>query len=180
LFFFNKPLLNATNFLHLLKSPFMKRNVFFPATLFSVVLIGLIVAAAPTSKRKSSSRAFASAMDGAWQRVYRYNGKTTTTGEPKEFVVVHDGFFSSVGQDTEGRWTNTHSGSFELEGKLMKNHLLYSSHADRLGFTNWIEYELKGDTLTLKFNSKKMLTPQGQEITVEMPTSESKFIRAKR
>jgi hypothetical protein len=62
----------------------------------------------------------------------------------------------------------------------MKSHLLYSSHSDRLGFTTWVEYQLKGDTLTLQFNSKKMLTPQGQEITVEMPTSESKFIRAKR
>ena len=158
----------------------MKKIVFFPATVFSVVLFGLIVAAAQSSKRKSSSRAFASALDGAWQRVYHHNGKTTTTGEPKEFVVVHDGFFSSIGQDAEGRWTNTHGGSFELNGNIMKNHLLYSSHTDRLGFTTWVEYELKADTLTLRFNSKKMLTPQGQEITVEMPISESKFIGAKR
>lgn len=158
----------------------MKKNVFFPATVFSVVLFGIIVAAAPPSKRKSSSSVSASILDGAWQRVYHHNGKTTTTGEPKEFVVVHDGFFSSIGQDAEGRWTNTHGGSFELNGKLMKNHLLYSSHTDRLGFTNWVEYELKGDTLTMKWNIKKMITPQGQEITVEMPTSESKFIRAKR
>lgn len=158
----------------------MKKNVFFPATVFSVVLFGIIVAAAQPSKRKSSSSVSASILDGAWQRVYHHNGKTTTTGEPKEFVVVHDGFFSSIGQDAEGRWTNTHGGSFELNGKLMKNHLLYSSHTDRLGFTNWVEYELKGDTLTMKWNIKKMITPQGQEITVEMPTSESKFIRAKR
>jgi flagellar basal body rod protein FlgG len=158
----------------------MKKNVFFPATVFSVVLFSLIAAGAQTSKRKSTSSGSASALNGAWQRVYHYNGKTTITGEPKEFAVIHDGFFSSIGHDTEGRWTNTHGGSFELNGNVMKNHLLYSSHTDRLGFTTWVEYDLEGDTLTLKFNSKKMVTPQGQEITVEMPTSESKFIRAKR
>ncbi|MEJ7643504.1 MAG: hypothetical protein WKF87_02850 [Chryseolinea sp.] len=158
----------------------MKKIVFVSATLFYVVLFGLTVATAQTSKRKSSNSTSVPALNGAWQRVYHYNGKTTTTGEPKEFVVVHDGFFSSIGQDAEGHWTNTHGGSFELSDNLMKNHLLYSSHPDILGFTNWAEYEVKSDTLTLKWNIKKMITPQGQEITVERPSSESKYIRAKR
>lgn len=158
----------------------MKTIIFLPVTGFSLVFLCLILTAGQPSKSKSGNNISASRVDGAWQRVYHYNGKTTTTGEPKEFVVVHDGFFSSIGQDAEGRWTNTHGGSYELRGKLMKNHLLYSSHTDRLGFTNWVEYELKGDTLTMKWNIKKMLTPQGQEITVQMPTTESKFIRAKR
>lgn len=124
----------------------MKKNVFFPATVFPVVLCGLIVPAAPGSKRKLGHSSTTSALDGAWQRVYHHNGKTTTTGAPREFVVVHDGFFSSIGQDAEGRWRNTHGGSFELDGKLLKNHLLYSSPPDILGLTNWVEYEVKGHT----------------------------------
>jgi hypothetical protein len=158
----------------------MKKNIMLSCAVFSVFLSGLIVAVAQTPKRKLDNSAPVAALNGAWQRVYHHNGKTVTTGEPKEFVVVHDGFFSSIGQNSEGRWANTHGGSFELSGNLMKNHLLYSSHTDRLGFTNWVEYELKGDTLMMKWNVKKMITPQGQEITVEMPTSESKYIRAKR
>ena len=158
----------------------MKKIILLPVSVFSVVLFSLITAAAQSSKRKSGSNTSVPAVNGGWQRVYHHNGKTATTGEPKEFVVVNDGFFSSIGQDAEGRWTNTHGGSFELNGNLMKNHLLYSSHPDILGFTNWVEYELKEDTLTLKWNIKKMITPQGQEITVDRPSSESKYIRAKR
>jgi len=155
----------------------MKKIIF---GVFSMFLFSLIIAAAQTSKRKIGDLAPANALDGAWQRVYHYNGKTSSADEPKEFVVVHDGFFSSIGQDGEGRWTNTHGGTFEINGNLMKNHLLYSSHPDILGFTNWVEYELKKDTLIMKWNIKKMLTPQGQEVIVQMPTSESKFIRAKK
>ena len=116
----------------------MKKIVFLPVTVFSVVLFGLIVAAAQTSKRKSGNTAPAAALNGAWQRVYHFNGKTTTTGEPKEFVVVYNGFFSSIGQDAEGRWTNTHGGYYEISGNLMKNDLLYSSHTDMLRLTNWV------------------------------------------
>ena len=158
----------------------MKKNIFVPVSVFSVVLFSLIVAAAQSSKRKLGNNTSVQDLNGGWQRVYHHNGKIAITGEPKEFVVVYDGFFSSIGQDREGRWTNTHGGSYEISGNLMKNHLLYSSHTDRLGFTNWVEYELKGDTLTMKWNIKKMITPQGQEINVEMPTTESKFIRKKR
>jgi len=158
----------------------MKKNTVFSFAIFSVALFGLIVATSQTTKRKPGNIVPAAFLDGAWQRVYHYNGKTGTVGEPKEFVVVHDGFFSSIGQDAEGRWTNTHGGSFEIDGNLMKNHLTYSSHPDILGFTNWVEYKLNEDTLTMIWNIKKMITPQGQEITVQMPNSESKYIRAKR
>lgn len=158
----------------------MKKKFFFPATLLSVAIFSLLTANAQHSKRKLSNSTSASAVEGAWERVYHFNGKMTTTGEPKEFAVVYNGFFSSIGQDADGRWTNTHGGSYEIKGNLMTNHLLYSSHPDILGFTNWVEYKIEGDTLTLKWNIKKMITPQGQEITVEIPTSESKYIRAKR
>jgi hypothetical protein len=158
----------------------MKKIFFLPVSVLSVALFSLIVAVAQSSNRKSVNSTSVPALNGGWQRVYHHNGKTATTGEPKEFVVVYDGFFSSIGQDAEGRWINTHGGSFELNGNLMKNHLLYSSHPDILGFTNWVEYELKADTLIMKWNIKKMITAQGQEITIDRPSSESKYIRAKK
>lgn len=133
-------------------------------------------AVAQSSRSKTGS--YPSALNGAWQRVYYNNGKATTSGEPKEFALVHEGFFSSIGQDSTGRWNNTHGGTFEISGNLMKNKLLYTSHIDRIGSANWVEYELKGDTLIMNW-SKKVITASGQDITARMPKAKSKFIRMK-
>ena len=122
---------------------------------------------------------YAQSPDGAWQRIYDFDGKETTTGEPKEFVILYNGFFSSVGQDSTGKWGNTHVGTYEISGNTMKNILLYSSHPERVGSTHWIEYDMKGDTLTIKW-FKKLVTAQGQDITAQMPKAESKYIRAKK
>jgi hypothetical protein len=157
----------------------MKKIVFIQCASFLVVLFWVNVAAAQSLKSSEDKSAYPPALNGAWQRVYYYNGKTTTTGEPKEFVVVYDGFFSSIGQDSSGSWSNTHAGTFEINGNLMKNHLLYSSHPERMGSIQWVEFELREDTLTMKW-FKKLITPQGQDITAEMPKAESKYIRAKK
>src|SRR4030095_13859520 len=155
----------------------MKKIFFIQCTVTLMTLFAVNIAAAQSSENSIGNNA---AVNGAWQRVYYDNGKTTTTtGEPKEFVVVHDGFFSSIGQDSSGRWSNTHAGTFEISGNIMKNHLLYSSHTERVGSDHWVEFELKGDTLTMKW-FKKMITPQGQDITAQMPKAESKYIRAKK
>jgi hypothetical protein len=51
-----------------------------------VVLFNANVATAQSSESTTSNDA---AINGAWQR----NSKTTSTGEPKEFGVMNDGFF---------------------------------------------------------------------------------------
>ena len=154
----------------------MKKIVSILCTLVVIIFLLVNIAAAQSSKRSTGSNA---AINGAWQRAYYYSGKTTTTSEPKEFVLVYDGFFSSIGQDSSGRWANTYAGSFEISGNIMKSHLLYSSHAERVGSTQWIEFELVGDTLDMKW-FKKLITPQGQDITAQMPRVESKYIRAEK
>jgi len=60
----------------------------------------------------------------------------------------------------------------------MKTKLLYSSHLNRMGSINWVEYELKGDTLTMNW-FKKVINASGQDITGRMPKAKSKFIRMK-
>jgi hypothetical protein len=118
------------------------------------------------------------ALNGAWQRVYSYNGKATTSGEPKEFALVHDGFFSSIGQDSTGRWKNTHGGIYEISGNIMKTKLLYASSINQMGSINWVEYEVKGDTLIMNW-FKKVIDASGKDITARMPKAKSKFIRMK-
>jgi hypothetical protein len=157
----------------------MKNNISVLCAIFFAFLFGADTAMAQSSKSKGGNDVYTPALDGAWQRVYHHNGKTTTTGEPKEFVLIYDGFFSSVGQDSAGRWNNTHVGTFETNDNVMKNSLLYSSHPERVGSQMWVEYELKGDTLTMKW-SKKIITAQGRDITAQMPKAESKYIRSKK
>ena len=146
--------------------------------LFALLLIFSLVNEAVAQSGKSEKGNNTSAINGAWQRVYSYNGKTTTSGEPKEFALVHNGFFSSIGQDSTGRWNNTHGGIYEISGNIMKNKLLYSSHLNSMGSINWVEYELKGDTLTMNW-FKKVINASGQDITARMPKAKSKFIRMK-
>ncbi len=150
----------------------------FSHQLLALLLFFSLVNEAVAQSAKSKTGNNTNALNGAWLRVYYYNGKTTTSGEPKEFALVHDGFFSSIGQDSTGRWSNTHGGIFEISGNTMKNKLLYSSHKDQLGSTNWTEYELKGDTLIMKW-FKKVVTANGQDITARMPKAKSKFIKMK-
>jgi hypothetical protein len=121
---------------------------------------------------------FTQSFEGAWQRTYYYDGKKNTTGEPREFIMVFNGFFSSVGQDSTGKWVNTHAGTYELSGKTMKSTVRYSSHPERVGSIQWVDYDVKGDTLTIKW-FKKLVTADGQDLTAQMPRAESKYIRAK-
>ena len=150
----------------------------FSSQLLALLLFFSVVNAALAQSAKSKTGNNTNALNGAWQRVYYYNGKTTTSAEPKEFALVHDGFFSSIGQDSTGRWNNTHGGIYEISGNIMKNKLLYSSHMNQMGSINWVEYELKGDTLIMKW-FKKVIDASGQDITARMPKAKSKFIRMK-
>jgi hypothetical protein len=145
-----------------LKSIIMKKTIILVFTLTNLIAIS-----------------YAQSLDGAWQRAYYYNGKSTSMGEPKEFLLLYNGFVSSVGQDSTGSWSNTHAGTYELSGNTMKSTLRYSSHPDRVGSTQWMECDLKGDTLTIRW-FKKLLNAQGRDLTAQMPKVESKYIRAKR
>ena len=150
----------------------------------SIALFTLIFLAgsglAQSNKGKPNKGVTASTLNDAWQRIYSYHGNTATTGEPKEFVIMCDGFFSSVGQDSTGRWNVTHAGTFEVSGNTLKNSLRYSSHPERIGATHWVEFEVNGDTLTLRF-FKKFITAQGQDLTAQMPKDViAKYVRAKK
>ena len=148
------------------------------AALFAFVL--LYTKGSAQKLPQKSDNTSGSALDGAWQRIYSYHGNTATTGEPKEFVIMYNDFFSSVGQDSTGRWNVTHAGAYEISGNTMKNSLRYSSHPERIGATHWVGFEVNGDTLTLRF-FKKFITAQGQDLTAQMPKDViAKYVRAKK
>lgn len=88
-------------------------------------------AAAQTSKKTSSNHNAISVLNGAWQT--SWNG---TAGIPssKEYIVLNDGFFSNIGQDSTGAWRETHGGTYEISGNIYKQKILYSSYPERIGF----------------------------------------------
>jgi hypothetical protein len=156
----------------------MKNTTIIPGiALFILLLVNKV--SAQSLQNNTDKDTYIPALNGAWERFYHNDGKTTTTGEPKEFVIVYDGFFSSIAQDSTGRWISTHAGTYEVSGNTMKNTLRYSSYPNRLGSIHWTEYELKGDTLVIKW-FQKLINAQGQDITAQMPKSESRYVRAKK
>ena len=70
----------------------------------SLLLFLLVHAAsAQTTQQNPQQNTDKTALNGAWERFYHHDAKTTTTGgAPKEFVIVSDGFFSGIGQDSTG------------------------------------------------------------------------------
>jgi hypothetical protein len=158
----------------------MKKNIsrLFTALIFFLSLTNKTTG--QTSQNMLNKNQFATPVDGAWQRVHYFDGKTVATGEPKEFVVLHDGFFSSVGLDSTNRWSNTHAGIYELSGNTFKASVRYSSHPERIASIQGMDYELKGDTRSVKWY-KKLIDAQGKDVTAEMPKGAlSKYVRAKK
>lgn len=126
---------------------------------------------APTKKaaHKVSETSRSSSITGTWKSV-----------DDKEFAILSDGFFSSVAQDSTGIWRNTHAGTYTLEGNnSMTFKVLYSSFPERIGSTQTVDYEVNGDTLTMKW-FKKLVDAKEGDITDRMPKgTQTKYVRAR-
>ena len=110
-----------------------------------------------------------SSLSGAWQSV-----------DNKEFLIMNDGFFSSVAQDSTGKWTEFHAGSYTVGNPNTATlKVTHSSFAYRIGYLHTIEYGLKEGNLTLKFY-KKMIDPKAGDITDRMHKGlQMQYVRAK-
>lgn len=116
-----------------------------------------------TSKKTETS------ISGAWRSV-----------DNKEFVIMSDGFFSSVAKDSTGRWAETHAGTYTVDNaNTVTLKVTYSSFAYRIGSLHTIEYDLKGENLTITW-FKKLLDAKAGDITAQMPKgTQTQYVRAK-
>lgn len=121
------------------------------------------------SKTTSSFKNTASLIDGAWRSV-----------DNKEFTIMSDGFFSSVAQDSTGRWVETHVGTYTLDNvHTVTLKVTHSSFAYRIGSLHTIEYEIKGDNLIINW-FKKLVGANGNDETAQMPKGlQTQYTRAK-
>lgn len=92
---------------------------------------------------------------------------------------MNDGFFSSVGQDSTGKWADTHAGSYTVDNSNMVTlKVLYSSFPDHIGALHTVEYEINGDNLTMKW-FKKLVDAKAGDITAQMPKGQqTQYVRA--
>ena len=149
-------------------------------SLFLLVVCFILHLPFYTLKAQSTSKASVpsssiSALNGGWQRIsVIVDGRVTKGAE--QFRVYHDGFFTILAKDSAGGWKDTHGGTYEIEGNLYKENILYSSFPDRMGVIHWQEFTMKGDTLTFKlFN--KLINYKGNVTT--FPKMEMVCVRMK-
>lgn len=99
----------------------------------------------------------------------------------KEFLMMTDGFYSTVAQDSSGKWSTIHAGTYSIEnGNSVTFKVNLSSFAYRVGYLHTIEYELNGENLTIKWY-KKIIDPKAGDITMRLPKGQQTvFVRAKK
>jgi hypothetical protein len=96
--------------------------------------------------------------NGAWRSV-----------DNKGFSVMHDGYFNAVGQDSTGKWSDIHAGTYTVNSdNTITFKVLYSSYPDHIGALNTAEYTMKGDTVKMR-HFKKLIDATGKDITDQMP-----------
>jgi hypothetical protein len=121
------------------------------------------------SKTKEFVKNAPVSLSGAWESV-----------DHKEFALMNDGFFSSIGEDSTGMWKDTHAGTYTVDGNSVTYKVLYSSFPDHVGVLNTAEYEMKGEILTIKW-FKKLIDAKGVDITAQMPKdTQTQYVRVKK
>lgn len=142
-------------------------------TRFTILLLMLCflsaAATAQTAMHGTTSKNAGASLSGTWLSV-----------DNKEFLIMNDGFFSSVAQDSTGKWSEFHAGTYTLQnGHTAILKVSHSSFAYRIGYLHTIEYKLEGDKLTFNLY-KKMIDPKAGDVTDRMPKGvQSQYNRAK-
>ena len=106
---------------------------------------------------------------GAWHSV-----------DNKEFLLMSDGFYSSVAQDSTGKWTAIHAGTYTVDkANTATFKVTHSSFAYRIGYLHTVAYDLNGENLTIRWY-QKMIDAKAADITDRMPKGQqTQYVRAK-
>ena len=125
-----------------------------------------------------------SPIDGNWELVStEINGKQTKPRRtPQQFKMLHDGFLSIFRYDDSGNFAVAGAGTYEVNGNIIKEVVIYHSDTVALGANDLQKWEMKGDTLIF-YGFEKVEMADGKDITKEV-NERGKFVeksvRAKR
>ena len=122
---------------------------------FSFTLAAFLLVFTLTNAQQTNTTA---SFNGAWQ-----------SDDKKGFAIMHDGYFNSVGEDSTGKWSSMHAGTFTVNSdNTITFKVLYSSNPEHVGSQNTAAYSINGQTLKLH-HFKKLITGDGTDITAQMP-----------
>lgn len=116
-----------------------------------------------------------SPIEGNWVTVsFEQNGKITHPKRvPQQFKMFHDGYFSLMMYDEEGKFYLAGAGPYEIDGNIYKEKFPFHSDTAFIGSENWQKWEMKGDTLVM-YGFEKALMPDGKDVTAAW-TANGKF-----
>lgn len=148
----------------------MKKLISLLLTFGFCFSIALTKAQTASSQTRSSAKTTLSSVNGAWKSV-----------DNKEFSMLNDGFFSGIDQDSTGIWRDTHAGTYTIDNNnTMTLKVLYSSFPSHVGAVHTVEYDMKGETLTIKW-FKKLIDAKDGDITSNMPKgTQTQYVRMKK
>jgi|SRR5450755_1471294 len=136
---------------------------------FSMGIVSANAQSASSETRKNNKKTSAHIF-GAWRSV-----------DHKRFMIVIDDFFSNVTEDSTGIWRDIHAGSYTIDNaNTITLNILYSSFPSHVGRLHTVEYEMNGDTLTMKWY-KKLIDAKDGDITDQMPRDkQTQYVKAKK
>jgi hypothetical protein len=120
-------------------------------------------------------------IEGAWELVWsRANGKIDNPGKPMQLKIFCNGFFCYLMQNSStGKWNEGGGGTYETDGNTYKEIHKYNANPEYVGFTDWQEFKIQGDTLYMTLFTKA-LNGKGEDVTSQWPRIEEKRVRARK
>ena len=122
-------------------------------------------------------------LQGAWELVSTTERSTANVKSPLQLKLFVDGYFCLIMKDSTGKWSLASGGTYETDGNVYKETHLYPiqpEFAEWVGYTDWQQYEIKGDTLYKKLFTK-VVNSKGEDMTAKFPTDiEEKRVRVKK
>jgi hypothetical protein len=115
---------------------------------------------------RNNDNALNKKLSGAWQSV-----------DNRTFVMLFDSFYSQIRQDSTGKLGYVESGTYTIDGtNSVTLNVRYASVPSHIGALHTVEYEINGETLTVK-SFKKLVDAKEGDITARMPKGQQTTFR---
>ena len=118
------------------------------------------------NQTRNNDNALDRKLSGTWRSV-----------DNRTFVMLYDGFYSQILQDSTGRSPYVELGTYTNDGaNTITCNVQYSSVPSHIKALHTVEYELNGETLTVKL-FKKLVDAKEGDITGRMPKGQQTTLK---
>jgi hypothetical protein len=124
---------------------------------------------ATQSTTEANTGTSSSPLNGAWELYSTESeGKITYHKQPWQIKVHSDGHHCMMQHNKEGKFDFAAAGSYELNGKEMKETFTYHSYEPWIGVSMWWDWSISANGDTAYFSGpNKIIMADGRDITHE-------------